>query len=97
MKLTADHPLVRASNSCPLCNGPKPVGLVACWPCYHETNMRYGNATSEAMINHVEATIRKTGHPLGDRLQPVYVELDAQGPHITTTPTRGTLNFSRSH
>ncbi len=46
-----DNENVRASNRCPLCNGYKPVGLVACWPCYRLHDLRNGNPEAEAKID----------------------------------------------
>ena len=38
----SDYPKIRASNCCPLCDGPKAKGLVACWPCYRACDMGNG-------------------------------------------------------
>lgn len=54
---TVDNPLTRAQSICPLCNGSKPRGLVACWPCYRETNMRNGNPVAEALITRFERAL----------------------------------------
>lgn len=48
--LQLDNPHVRSSDLCPLCDGLKPVGTVACWSCYRNSKLKYGNATAEAMI-----------------------------------------------
>ena len=45
-----DNENVRASNRCPLCEGYKSVGLVACWPCYRLHDLRNGNPGAEAKI-----------------------------------------------
>ena len=56
--LQLDNPLVRASDSCPLCDGLKPVGNVACWPCYRNAEMRHGNPVAEKIIARREATLQ---------------------------------------
>jgi hypothetical protein len=50
MTLTLFNPLVRKSIQCPLCSGPKPIGLIACWPCYRKEELKYGNAVAEQII-----------------------------------------------
>src|SRR5262245_885814 len=45
-----DNPHVRASETCPLCSWPKDRGCLACWRCYSEGGMRYGNPEIEAKI-----------------------------------------------
>lgn len=45
-----DNPHVRASTVCPLCSGFKSQGLVACWPCYRSSDLKYGNPAAEAKI-----------------------------------------------
>jgi len=47
----SDHRFVRADTSCPLCQGPKAVGLVACWRCYGIYELRYGNPWAEEAID----------------------------------------------
>jgi hypothetical protein len=56
-----DYPHVRSSTACPLCQGRKEVGLVACWPCYRARGMRDGNAEAEAMIERAEAGLGEAG------------------------------------
>ena len=59
-----DNPHVRADGSCPLCWGEKPMGNVACWPCYRLYSMKYGNPEAEAQISNreraLEASCRAT-------------------------------------
>ena len=38
-----------------LCYLSKSCGLVACWDCYHEIAMRYGNVEAEARLDRAEA------------------------------------------
>ena len=38
-----------------LCYLSKSRGLVACWDCYHEIAMRYGNVEAEATLDRAEA------------------------------------------
>lgn len=49
-----DHPLVRASQVCPLCGCAKDPGLVACWTCYRIFNMRNGSPYAEQAIEFAE-------------------------------------------
>ena len=37
-----DFPNIRNNSVCPLCAGPKAIGLVTCWPCYRSRDGRYG-------------------------------------------------------
>jgi hypothetical protein len=53
-QIQIDHPNVRASVVCPLCQGVKDAGLVACWPCYRKNEMRYGNPAAELKIDQAE-------------------------------------------
>lgn len=56
-----DYPRVRASLTCPLCNGTKDAGLIACWTCYRSHGMRNGLTTSDAaIISHAEAASDNT-------------------------------------
>lgn len=48
--MTVDNPLVRADVTCPLCLGRKAQGIVACWPCYRERNLRNGCRDAEDII-----------------------------------------------
>ena len=53
-EIQTDHPNVRASVVCPLCQGAKDAGLVACWPYYRKNEMRYGNPDAELKIDQAE-------------------------------------------
>ena len=55
---TADHPWVRASCTCPLCQDFKDGNLVTCWRCYNVYGLRYGNPAAEALIDEAEDTLR---------------------------------------
>lgn len=57
--MTVDNPHVRQDTSCPICLGRKDRGLVACWSCYREKGLRYGNGVAEAMIAEREAELRR--------------------------------------
>jgi hypothetical protein len=37
-----DHPLVRASISCPCCGENKHIGCVTCWPCHNVIEGEHG-------------------------------------------------------
>ena len=52
-----DHPHLRASDLCPLCDGLKPFGTVACWSCYRNAEMRNGNQVAEAMLDRREQAL----------------------------------------
>lgn len=49
-----NHPHIRATQSCPICGKYKSVGLVTCWPCYVENDLRNGNAEAEALLDRKE-------------------------------------------
>ncbi len=53
-----DNENVRASKRCPLCDGYKAVGLVACWPCYRLHDLRNGNPEAEAKIAMIDTAYR---------------------------------------
>jgi hypothetical protein len=48
--VSADNPRVRASLVCPLCNGAKDAGLVACWPCFRSSGLKQGDPAAEARV-----------------------------------------------
>jgi hypothetical protein len=54
-----DFPQVRAQAVCPLCRGEKAVGLLVCWPCYRNHELRYGNPKAEEAIAHSEQKATK--------------------------------------
>ena len=41
---------LRQHPVCPLCDGVKDAGLVACWTCYRAHGLRNGNPRAEAII-----------------------------------------------
>lgn len=49
-----DHPVVRAHHECPLCGGSKRPGLVACWPCWNEWDLKHGNDEAEVLLDEAE-------------------------------------------
>jgi hypothetical protein len=54
--MTDPLPHIRSATTCPLCRGAKDRGLVACWDCYREQDLRRGNPQCEAIIaNHERA------------------------------------------
>lgn len=56
---TLDHPRVRLSATCPLCDLPKDVGAVVRWPCYHLWNFRHGASTlATTMIDEREKDLQ---------------------------------------
>jgi hypothetical protein len=56
-RCTIDHPRVRNSARCPLCYGPKDVGLIACWGCYRSNELRNGNPDTEVLLDQREAML----------------------------------------
>ena len=48
---------------CPLCQGRKEAGLVACWPCYRAWDLRDGNVGAELLIEWAEAELREACTP----------------------------------
>jgi hypothetical protein len=60
--METDNPLVRASDLCPLCDGLKTIGNVACWACYHAAQMKYGNPVAEARIAARETALQEEQH-----------------------------------
>ena len=57
-----DHPYIRKSDLCPLCDSLKGVGMIACWPCYRNADLRNGNATAEAMFDRREQALKDEAH-----------------------------------
>lgn len=53
-----DNPNVRNHHLCPLCDGPKDVGLVACWPCFRSSGLKYGDAAAERKLTERESQLR---------------------------------------
>jgi hypothetical protein len=56
--MNIDHPYIRRTLQCPLCGCNKARGLVACWPCYHEHDMRNPNPVVEQLLDDSERQIR---------------------------------------
>jgi hypothetical protein len=55
--MTPDNPRVRASLICPLCNGAKGAGLVACWPCFRSSGLKQGDPAAERRVAAREAEL----------------------------------------
>lgn len=53
-----DNPRVRMQIICPVCDGSKDRGLVACWPCFRKYDMRNGNPVCEEIIRDRENELR---------------------------------------
>lgn len=49
-----DHPKLRALTCCVVCRRPKDAGLVVCWNCYREKDLRNGNDTVERILDEEE-------------------------------------------
>lgn len=56
---TIDNPHIRNSTVCPLCDGYKPVGLVACWQCFRSEELSNGNPDAESALDQREAALRE--------------------------------------
>lgn len=56
MKTTSEYH-TRLFPICPLCRGTKQQGLVTCWSCYREHDLRNGNEMAEHIIAEFEATL----------------------------------------
>lgn len=52
--MTLDNPNTRRGTICPLCGCSKKHGLVACWPCYRNFGLKYGNPAAEKTIARFE-------------------------------------------
>ena len=52
--IPTDFPNVRAGALCPLCGSGKDAGLLVCWPCYRQNDLRYGNREEERKIEAAE-------------------------------------------
>ena len=50
MPIKLDHPLVREQTTCPICAKHKDAGLLACWSCYREYDMRSGLSMDAELI-----------------------------------------------
>ena len=57
VKVEIDHPRVRASVECPVCSGYKAPGLIVCWPCFRNLNLRFGNPEVERIVDLSEAAL----------------------------------------
>jgi hypothetical protein len=55
--MSLDNPRVRASLVCPLCNGAKASGLVACWPCFRTSGLKQGDPAAERAIAERETSL----------------------------------------
>lgn len=49
-----DHELTRRQTDCPFCKGFKDQGLVACWPCFRSSGLKYGKESAEAVLDEFE-------------------------------------------
>lgn len=59
-----DFPKVRAQEVCPLCQATKEAGLLVCWPCYRQHELRYGNPAALSRIANAQDQLAvTTGKP----------------------------------
>ena len=62
MPHTLDHPLTRASFTCPRCQGAKDRHLLICWPCHRmekaANNGGYSDECDQA-LDAYEAALRR--------------------------------------
>lgn len=70
-----DYPKVRAHHICPVCNGAKDAGLVACWPCWR-TSVKRGDPAAERKVQEREAQLSGIRRVIVGR-RPVDVEVAA--------------------
>ena len=68
-----DHPYIRKSDLCPLCDGLKGVGMIACWPCYRGADLRNGNATAEAIFDRRERSLKDEAHESKELIDPAEI------------------------
>ena len=52
-----DRPNIRLSTICPLCCKAKDQGLLACWPCFRASGLRYCPPAVEAKLDEYEAQL----------------------------------------
>jgi hypothetical protein len=57
-KADVDYPNLRQEHLCCLCFGHKGKGLVVCWRCYNEFDMRNGNREVNDALAEVEARLK---------------------------------------
>ncbi len=53
-----DNANVRQQETCPVCLNPKSKGLVVCWKCFNEHDMRNGNSDIESILHARESCLR---------------------------------------
>ncbi len=53
-----DNANVRQQTVCPVCLNKKSTGLVVCWKCFNEHDMRDGNADVESILHARESGLR---------------------------------------
>lgn len=59
-----DYPLTRAGAFCPICLGDKAPGLLVCWPCYREHDMRFGDTPNvTALMDAFERVLESRADP----------------------------------
>jgi len=54
MTYQPSHPNLRRSTTCPFCDAYKNTGLIACWPCFGEQGLKFGNPQAEAILDAAE-------------------------------------------
>lgn len=57
--MTTDNPRTRWQTICPICNGFKDHGLIACWSCFRKHNMRNCNLLAEKVVADFERTLEE--------------------------------------
>ena len=55
--MTLDHPNIRQSSYCPLCQLGKDTGMLVCWSCYRRHGMKYGNPDIECYLDNFECQL----------------------------------------
>jgi hypothetical protein len=63
----SDHIRVRNQTFCPFCGEHKDIGLVACWPCFRSSGLKYGDESAEEILSAFEAALTDEATPRGWR------------------------------
>lgn len=50
----SDHYLTRNQTTCPFCYRHKDLHLVACWPCFRSSGLKYGDETANERLDDFE-------------------------------------------
>jgi hypothetical protein len=80
----SDYPKVRAHHICPVCNGQKDEGLIACWTCFRNCGIKSGDMEHVIREREMQLSgIRRV--EIGERA--VKVEVAPDNPDATVDAT----------